>query len=295
VAHVLIAGTTGSGKTELARTMIASLALHNGLHEMGLLLIDPKKRGFFPLGELPHLVRPIAAGGREMLAGLRWAVNQLDRGEPWPALVVFIDELADLLMTVPEAEALITRLVQRGREAGIHVVAATQTPRADVVAGLIRANFPVRIVGRVTDQVEAQIAAGRSDSGAERLAGRGSFVLVAGLELRRFQAAMLAENEIEELYRRVGGRAKLPEPEDLAAIEDSVIGPTTSSVGAGVGKWLPLLAEHGGDVAALRSGEISQAELFRRIGAPAAGAEWQNARAALMLFEQMMGGNGGGE
>jgi S-DNA-T family DNA segregation ATPase FtsK/SpoIIIE len=128
-----------------------------------------------------------------------------------PRVVVVIDELADLLMTGgKELRERLTRLLQRGRGAGIHVVAATQKPAASVLGPLVKANFPVRLVGRVTSATDARVASGWSGTGAERLEGRGDFLAVAEGRVTRFQTAYVTEREIGEVVRRMdGGRREL--------------------------------------------------------------------------------------
>ncbi|HXF62578.1 MAG TPA: DNA translocase FtsK, partial [Caldilineaceae bacterium] len=140
VVHVLIAGTTGSGKTALARTLLASLAYYHPAETLRMALIDPKGRGFGPLAALPHVLGPVAADGGEAIARLRWVVQEMEQrdrtGNNRPLLVVAVDELADLIQTGGAAvEALLTRLAQRGREAGIHLVACTQKPTAALIGG----------------------------------------------------------------------------------------------------------------------------------------------------------------
>jgi S-DNA-T family DNA segregation ATPase FtsK/SpoIIIE len=204
VAHVLIAGTTGSGKTALARTMALSLALLSGQRRVQIVLIDPKGRGFAALEGLPHLVwSPVVEVGRavELLRELVLAMERRDRlAASEPRVVVFIDELADLLQVGGlAAEGALTRLLQRGREAGIHVVGCTQKPTAASIGSLVKANFPLRLVGSVTSPEEAKVAAGLRGTGAERLLGRGDFLLVTHGEVVRFQAAWASPGEIEEI------------------------------------------------------------------------------------------------
>ncbi len=208
VVHVLVAGTTGSGKTALVRTLLASLALFNRQGVVQLVLIDPKGRGFAPLAALPHVLGHVAAAPEEGALALAWLVGEMERrdrdGISAPALVVAIDELADLLATggKPVEQALL-RLGQRGREAGIHLVACTQKPAAAVVSGVLKANFPVRLVGAVASADDARVAAGLPGTGAEKLLGRGDFLLVAKGEIIRFQAAYAGEGELKELARRL--------------------------------------------------------------------------------------------
>ncbi len=194
VAHVLIAGTTGSGKTELARTILASLARHQKPRDLQLALFDPKAHGLEPFAATPHLLFPIVHTADETLARMRYLVSEMERregrGVNRPRIVVVVDELADWMQTCGgELEARLTRLVQRGRSAGVSVIACTQKPTVRAVGGLIKANFPVRLVGRVASTDDARVAAGIGGTGAEKLAGRGDFILVAAGETIHFQAA----------------------------------------------------------------------------------------------------------
>jgi S-DNA-T family DNA segregation ATPase FtsK/SpoIIIE len=251
VAHILVAGTTGSGKTMLLQAMILSLAMANragrdqhlasGLQlpddgsRLSLVLMDPKRSGFGVFEELPHLARAVVRGADEATEALNSLVRLMEKrdlapcpsgngsgrqkqGQPY--VVVVIDELADLLMVggKPVQQAL-TRLAQRGRGAGIHVIAATQKPTSAVLGPLVKANFPVRLVGRVTSIEDARTATGWSGTGAERLAGRGDFLAVAEGRLIRFQAAHVSPEEIREVVRHLaqnavssveGTRASLP-------------------------------------------------------------------------------------
>ncbi|MBI5305074.1 MAG: DNA translocase FtsK [Chloroflexi bacterium] len=206
VAHVLIAGTTGSGKTELARTLIASLAIHQKPRDLQLALFDPKMHGLAPFASMPHLLFPIVASADEMLVRLSYLVAEMERRDREqiirPRIVVVIDELADALQTCGrELEAYLTRLVQRGRSAGISVIACTQKPTASAVGTLMKANFPVRIVGRVASAEDARVAAGIGGTGAEKLAGRGDFLLIAGGQVIRFQAAQVRASDLAQPMR----------------------------------------------------------------------------------------------
>lgn len=216
VVHVLIAGTTGSGKTALARTLLASLAYFHGPEAVCFLLIDPKGRGFGPLAALPHVLGGVVdtpAAGAARLAQVVQEMERRDRaGEHSPLLMVAIDELADLLQTGGRTlEELITRLAQRGRQAGIHLVACTQKPTAALIGGAMKANFPVRLVGAVASRDEARYATGLRDSGAEKLGGKGDFLLVAKGEAVRFQAAWLGPDDLAVVAQPIrdgkGGQA----------------------------------------------------------------------------------------
>lgn len=206
VVHVLIGGVTGSGKTALARAMIASLSFYNQLSQAQMVLIDPKGDGFSPFDGLPHLLYPIIKDVDGALSALSRLVEEMERreGEVEPRVVVFIDELADLMMEGGrEMERLLTRLLQRGRGAGIHVVGCVQKPTAKVIGSLVKSNFPVRMVGSVTSPEDAKVVSGIAGTGAERLLGRGDFLLVAKGKVIRFQAAHISEAEIERLVRRM--------------------------------------------------------------------------------------------
>ena len=201
VAHCLIAGTTGSGKTELARTLIASLVMHQRPRDVQLALFDPKAHGFVAFTRVPHLLFPIVSDPEAMLGRLSYLVAEMERRDrdriERPRIVIVVDELADVLQSCgPAVEGLLTRLVQRGRSAGLSVVACTQKPTARAVGTLMRANFPVRLVGRVTSADDARVAAGVGGTGAEKLAGRGDFLLIAGGQMIRFQVAQMQARDL---------------------------------------------------------------------------------------------------
>lgn len=207
VVHVLVAGTTGSGKTALARTLLTSIALHNSPADLSIALIDPKRRGFESLLQLPHVKGQIADTpvlALDLLAHLIAEMERRDRERiNHPTIVLAIDELADLLQTGGKAvEAQIMRLAQRGREAAIHLIACTQKPTAALVNSAITANFPVRLVGAVASKDEARYATGISDSGADKLRGKGDFLLIAKSESIRFQAAWVSDAEIRAIAQQ---------------------------------------------------------------------------------------------
>jgi S-DNA-T family DNA segregation ATPase FtsK/SpoIIIE len=217
VAHVLMAGTTGSGKTALLRSVILSLAMHNPAGRLQVVLVDPKGRGLGELAGLPHVWRGMGVvDQREAAVGvLRGLVEEMGRRDGvrgvLPRIVVAVDELAELLVVGGrEVAELLQRLTQRGREAGVHVVAATQRPSAALVGGMMKANFPVRLVGSVVCAEDARVAAGLAGTEAERLLGRGDFLLVVKGEVIRFQAAYAGGGEVARIVARVrdGGRRR---------------------------------------------------------------------------------------
>lgn len=224
VAHVLIAGTTGSGKTALARTIVASLALFNAQRALQLVLIDPKGRGLAPLAGLPHLLQAPVTCIDQALPVLRHLVEEMERrdveGRSEPRLVVVLDELADLVLVGgKEMERLVTRLTQRGREAGIHLIACTQKPTAAVIGSLVKSNFPVRLVGSVASPEDAKVSTGLPRTGAERLLGQGDFLVVAKGQLTRMQAAYAPDRVLRDLARSLAehgdGRRLLLSPETM--------------------------------------------------------------------------------
>jgi len=211
VAHVLVAGTTGSGKTVLLQTIVLSLTMTNPPSALKMVLVDPKGSALELFAEAAQLSRPVIRDAEEAEEALESLVRLMERRGDWtgadePAVVVVMDELADLLMVGGQGlQRALTRLLQRGRGAGIHVVAATQKPTAAVLGSLVQANFPVRLVGRVTSANDARVASGWSGTGAERLEGRGDFVAVAEGRVTRFQVAYVTP---EEIRRAVAANAQ---------------------------------------------------------------------------------------
>lgn len=256
VAHVLVAGTTGSGKTVLLQAMALSLALTNRpprpgqapiAQECAFVMIDPKHRAFRQMADLPHLARPIIHTIEDSVEALNSLARLMERrdvkGERHPTIVVMIDELADLLMIGGKpVQSAITRLTQRGRDCGIHIVAATQKPTSAVLGPLVKANFPVRLVGRVTSVEDARTATGWSGTGAERLMGRGDFLAIAEGRVTRFQVAHVSGAEIIKVTRAIihaphlvvqsdnGGK-----PRGLRAILEAITTKATKQVEPDVG------------------------------------------------------------
>jgi DNA segregation ATPase FtsK/SpoIIIE, S-DNA-T family len=204
VAHCLIAGTTGSGKTQLARTIIASLAVHQKPRDIQLALFDPKFHGLAPFAMSPHLLFPIVSDPIEICERLTYLVAEMERRDhdqiTRPRIVIVVDELADMIETGgKQVESAITRLAQRGRGAGMSVIACTQKPTARAVGPLLKANFPVRLVGRVTSAEDARVAAGIGGTRAEKLMGCGDFLLINGGQVIRFQAAQARPEDLAQL------------------------------------------------------------------------------------------------
>jgi S-DNA-T family DNA segregation ATPase FtsK/SpoIIIE len=229
VAHVLLAGTTGSGKTALARTMVASLAGYNSQRQVQMVLVDPKSRGLMAFEGLPHLLEPVVTCVEGAVAVLERLVVEMERrdeeGRSEPRVVVVLDELADLVQVGGKAvEGAVTRLTQRGREAGLHVVACTQKPSASVIGSLVKSNFPVRIVGSVSSPEDAKVATGLAGTGAERLLGQGDFVVVAKGQVKRMQAAYIPERELRDLVALLRKGQRPWQAGDLASAGNGELG-----------------------------------------------------------------------
>jgi S-DNA-T family DNA segregation ATPase FtsK/SpoIIIE len=197
VGHLLIAGTTGSGKTSLAQSILLSLCDRHRPRELGVIVLDPKRRerdDFIQAVE-KHLLLPVAREREALIAAMNKVLDVMDKraadADPTPRIVVYADELADLCQTGGETlVAAFTRIAQRGREPGVHLLACTQKPSSKAIGSLLKANLPLRLVGRVMSAEDARMAAGISGCGAERLNGSGDFIAITGTRTIRFQAAL---------------------------------------------------------------------------------------------------------
>lgn len=197
VGHILIAGTTGSGKTSLAHSILLSLCDSHRPRELGLIVLDPKRRenDDFTRAIEKHLLMPIAHTREDIIGAVNKVVDTMEKRavdvEPSPRIIVYADELADLCQIggVDLIESF-TRIAQRGREPGIHLLACTQKPSVKAIGSLLRANIPLRLVGKVMSAEDARMAAGVSGCGAEKLSGCGDFIAITGNKTIRFQAAL---------------------------------------------------------------------------------------------------------
>lgn len=210
--HVLIAGTTGSGKTELLREMLLSAAAMQSPAKLALVVLDPKAVDFRGLYGLPHLAHNVITDPVECVQALAAVVGELERRkaagmlDPAQRVIVAIDELADLMDVAGKiVEAHIRRIIQVGRGLGVHIIAATQQPLSEIVGSVVKANFPVRLVGKVASSVNANVAAGVTDTGAERLPGKGAFLCVNG-HISRIQAYHCTADEQTQLIAAIGQR-----------------------------------------------------------------------------------------
>jgi S-DNA-T family DNA segregation ATPase FtsK/SpoIIIE len=197
VSHVLIAGATGSGKTSLAHSILLSLCQFHRPSAFGVVVIDPKRNdeAAFTSGVSRHTLLPIARTTEDAVATLIRIVAVMEKRptgqEPMPRVAVYVDEMADLCQTGgAEVIDLLTRIAQRGRESGIHLIACTQKPSAKAIGSLLKANLPLRLVGRVVSAEDARVSTGMPGTGAEKLMGSGDFIAVTSGRVIRFQAAL---------------------------------------------------------------------------------------------------------
>lgn len=194
--HLLIAGQTGSGKSVMINSLLTSLLYRNSPSDLKLILVDPKQVELTPYNDVPHLLTPVITEPEKCISALKWAVAEMERrlrafadagkrniseynsaqtGEAMPYIVIVIDELADLMMVAArDVEALVVRIAQKSRAAGIHLVLATQRPSVDVITGLIKANVPARIAFTVASQIDSRTIIDMA--GAEKLLGTGDML-----------------------------------------------------------------------------------------------------------------------
>ena len=239
--HLLIAGTTGSGKSVCVNAILTCFLLHNTPDDLRLILIDPKRVELTGYNGIPHLLAPVVVEIDRVIGALQWMTREMDKryhmfaqvgsrnitdynakmklqgGKKLPFLVVVIDELADLMMIAPgETEQTITRLAQLARATGIHMILATQRPSVDVVTGLIKANFPARIAFAVASNTDSRVIL--DQPGAERLLGRGDMLFQApdAPSAARLQGVFVSDSEIQNLVEfwrmQVGGESPYAAP-----------------------------------------------------------------------------------
>jgi len=240
--HLLIAGTTGSGKTVCINSLIISLLFNSTPDELKFIMIDPKRVELAVFNDLPHLLSPVVTDHKKVASTLDWVVNEMDSryelfaksgvrnivlyNEKYeqagvaklPYIVLIIDELADLMMVAQaEVESAITRLAQLSRAVGIHIVLATQRPSVDVITGVIKANFPARISFKVASKVDSRTVL--DINGADKLLGRGDMLFIEPGASRpmRAQCSLISDKEIERITDYIKSQRQ---PEYLEAIID---------------------------------------------------------------------------
>ena len=222
--HLLVAGTTGSGKSICLNTMIISILYNATPDEVKLILVDPKQVEFIKYNGIPHLLVPVVSNANKAAGALAWAVTEMlkryakfsEKGvrdiagynsvceplgeEKMPQVVIFIDEFSDLMMAAQnEVEDSVCRLAQMARAAGMHLVIATQRPSVDVITGVIKSNIPSRIALTVKSNVESRIML--DEGGAEKLLGKGDLLYnpISAIKPIRVQGALVTDEEIENV------------------------------------------------------------------------------------------------
>jgi S-DNA-T family DNA segregation ATPase FtsK/SpoIIIE len=236
--HLLVAGTTGSGKSVFINTLLTSILYKFAPEDLRLILIDPKMLELSVYNDIAHLLTPVVTEPKKAIIALKWVCKEMERRyslmneestrslegynqkavEKLPFIVVFIDEMADLMMTAgKEVEHYVQRLAQMARACGIHLVMATQRPSVDIITGSIKANFPSRISFQVASKYDSRTVLG--EVGAEQLLGNGDMLMSKnGGNIIRYQSAFISDSEVNKLIKEIKRSQKVEYLQELDAI-----------------------------------------------------------------------------